>query len=52
MLDMFLEPDPQVYCPLCGQEADLSRGRIDCSKCGESHDIVEFDFEGEACHGY
>ena len=47
MLDIFLEPQPDIYCPLCGQEADLTRGKIDCSRCSES-----FDYDEEACYGY
>lgn len=49
MLDIFLEPEPQVFCPICDQEAYLRRGRIHCSSCSESQDWY---FEGEACHGY
>jgi hypothetical protein len=40
MLDIYLEPEPQVFCPECGEIADFFRGRIICNEC----------YEEEACN--
>lgn len=35
MLDIYLEPEPQVFCTECGEIADFFRGRVVCSACHE-----------------
>ncbi len=42
MLDIFLEPEDEVYCPTCGQVADLFRGQFICDNC----------YKEEECNGY
>jgi hypothetical protein len=47
MLDIFLEPEADVYCPICDQEAYLKRGRIHCLACAEDQDLYFYE---EVCH--